>query len=126
MLFPLLLISVRTASNLTVDRSVSHSRGTPTLSDRKSALPGGDDTGSIPEEMEHSVADSVVSDVGLYVADDDSMAEVLTGDNVKKPSGQCFSSCKFKFVGAKWWIFLFVNPGSIERVETLQEHVRVA
>lgn len=74
--------SIHTASNFPVDRSsVSRSHGTPTLSGHKQASTlAGEETGSIPEEMGHSVADSVVSDVGLDVADDDSMY------NVKKPS----------------------------------------
>ena len=66
---------------------MSRSRGTPTLSDPRPVLPIGEETGSIPEEMDHSVADSVMSDIGLDVAEDDSMAEVLTGDSPKKPSG---------------------------------------
>lgn len=70
---------------------MSHSRHTPTLTDptprSKHVLPAGDESGSIPEEMDHSVADSVVSDIGLDVAEDDSLAEVLTGDNLKKPAG---------------------------------------
>lgn len=78
--------SIHTASNLSVDRSVTRSQGTPTLSGSKHALPTGEESGSIPEEMEHSVADSVTSDVGLDVAEDDSLAEVLTGDSLKKPS----------------------------------------
>ena len=66
---------------------MSRSHGTPTLSGHKQASTlAGEETGSIPEEMGHSVADSVVSDVGLDVADDDSMY------NVKKPSGQ-FALC---------------------------------
>ena len=84
--FPL-FASVHTASNLTVDRSVTRSQVTPTPSGSKHTLPAGEETGSIPEEMDHSVADSVVSDVGLDVAEDDSLAEVLTGDSLKKPSG---------------------------------------
>ena len=43
--------------------------------------PAGEETGSIPEEVDHSVADSVVSDIGLDVAEDGSM------DNLEKPSG---------------------------------------
>lgn len=74
--------SVHTASNLTVDRSVTRSP-----SGSKHTLPAGEETGSIPEEMDHSVAESVVSDVGLDVTEDDSLAEVLTGDSLKKPSG---------------------------------------
>ena len=80
--------SVHTASNLTVDRSVTRSQVTPTPSGSKHTLPAGEETGSIPEEMDHSVADSVVSDIGLDVAEDDSLAEVLTGDSLKKPSGK--------------------------------------
>ena len=84
-------VSVRTASNLSVDRSVSHSRRTLSKEDpatrSKHAPSAGEESGSIPEEMEHSVADSVVSDIGLDVAEDDSLAEVLSGDNLKKPTG---------------------------------------
>ena len=87
MLCSFLYISIHTASNLSVDRSVTRSQGTPTLSGSKHVLPTGEESGSIPEEMEHSVADSVTSDVGLDVAEDDSLAEVLTGDSLKKPSG---------------------------------------
>ena len=79
--------SVHTASNLTVDRSVTRSQVTPTPSGSKHTLPAGEETGSIPEEMDHSVVDSVVSDVDLDVAEDDSLAEVLTGDSLKKTSG---------------------------------------
>ena len=66
-----------------VDRSpVSRSQDTLTPSDHNQAatLPG-EETGSIPEEMEHSVAGSVLSDVGLDVGDDDSVF------NLQKPSG---------------------------------------
>lgn len=84
-------VSVRTGSNLSVDRSVSHSRRTPTQADAtsrsKHAPSAGEESGSIPEEMEHSVADSVLSDIGLDVAEDDSLAEVLSGDNLRKPTG---------------------------------------
>jgi len=38
--------------------------------------------------MEHSVAESVLSDIGLDVAEDDSLAEVLSGDNLRKPTGK--------------------------------------
>ena len=74
-----------------MERSLSHSRRTPSQADpasRSKHLPSaGEESGSIPEEMEHSVADSVLSDIGLDVAEDDSLAEVLSGDNLKKPSG---------------------------------------
>lgn len=70
---------------------MSHSRRTPTPTDptsrSKHVLPAGEESGSIPEEMDHSVADSVLSDVGLDVAEDDSLAEVLTADDLKKPTG---------------------------------------
>ena len=84
--------SIRTASNLSVDRSLSHSRRTPTPADpssrSKHLVPAGEESGSIPEEMDNSVADSVLSDIGLDVAEDDSLAEVLTADDLKKPTGQ--------------------------------------
>lgn len=71
---------------------MSHGRHTPTRSEPASRsqhlAPAGEESGSIPEEMDHSVAESVVSDVGLDIADDDSMAEVLTADDLKKPSGK--------------------------------------
>ena len=75
--------SIHTASNLPVDgASQSLSQGTPTPTDHvRSATQPREETGSIPEEMEHSVADSVMSDVGLDVADDDSV------DNFKRSSG---------------------------------------
>ncbi|XP_015774007.1 PREDICTED: centrosome-associated protein 350-like [Acropora digitifera] len=75
--------SIHTASNLPVDRaSQSLSQGTSTPTDHaRSATQPREETGSIPEEMEHSVADSVTSNVGLDVADDDSM------DNFKRSSG---------------------------------------
>ncbi|RMX60147.1 hypothetical protein pdam_00010105 [Pocillopora damicornis] len=83
-------VSVRTASGLSVDRSASHSRRTPTRSEATSrshhSTLAGEESGSIPEEVDHSVADSVASDLGLDLADDDSIADVLTGDDVKKPS----------------------------------------
>lgn len=82
--------SVRTASNLSVDRSLSRSRRTPSQADpashSKHAPSAGEESGSIPEEMEHSVAESVLSDIGLDVAEDDSLAEVLSGDNLRKPT----------------------------------------
>ena len=75
-----------------MDRSASHSRRTPTRSEaalrsHHSTL-AGEESGSIPEEVDHSVADSVASDLGLDLADDDSIADVLTGDDLKKPSGK--------------------------------------
>ena len=88
----LCLVSIRTASNLSVDRSVSHSRRTHTPTDpasrSKHSGEAGEESGSIPEEVDHSVADSVLSDIGLDVAEDDSLAEVLTADDLKKPSGK--------------------------------------
>lgn len=85
-------VSVRTASNLSVDRSLSRSRRTPSQADpashSKHAPSAGEESGSIPEEMEHSVAESVLSDIGLDVAEDDSLAEVLSGDNLRKPNGK--------------------------------------
>lgn len=60
---------------------MSRSHGTLSLSSHKQVPPAGEETGSIPEEVDHSVADSVVSDIGLDVAEDDSM------DNLEKPSG---------------------------------------
>lgn len=70
---------------------MSQSRRTPTPTDptprSKHMLPAGEESGSIPEEMDHSVADSVLSDIGLDVAEDDSLAEVLTADDLKKPTG---------------------------------------
>ena len=74
-----------------MDHSLSRSRRTPSQADpasRSKHLPSaGDESGSIPEEMEHSVADSVLSDIGLDVPENDSLAEVLSGDNLKKPTG---------------------------------------
>ena len=83
MLFRSYCSSIHTASNLPVDRaSQSLSQGTSTPTDHaRSATQPREETGSIPEEMEHSVADSVTSNVGLDVADDDSM------DNFKRSSG---------------------------------------
>lgn len=75
-----------------MDRSASHSRRTPTRSEAASrshhSTLVGEESGSIPEEVDHSVADSVASDLGLDLADDDSIADVLTGDDLKKPSGK--------------------------------------
>ena len=75
-----------------MDRSASHSRRTPTRSEAASrshhSTLAGEESGSIPEEVDHSVADSVASDLGLDLADDDSIADVLTGDDLKKPSGK--------------------------------------
>lgn len=91
-LFYYFISSVRTASGLSVDRSASHSRRTPTRSEATSrshhSTLAGEESGSIPEEVDHSVADSVASDLGLDLADDDSIADVLTGDDLKKPSGK--------------------------------------
>lgn len=71
---------------------MSRSRRTPSQADpasrSKQAPSAGEESGSIPEEMEHSVADSVLSDVALDVAEDDSLAEVLSGDNLRKPTGK--------------------------------------
>ena len=71
---------------------MSRSHRTPSQVDpasrSKHAPSAGEESGSIPEEMEHSVADSVLSDVALDVAEDDSLAEVLSGDNLRKPTGK--------------------------------------
>lgn len=71
---------------------MSHSRRTHTPTDpasrSKPSGEAGEESGSIPEEVDHSVADSVLSDIGLDVAEDDSLAEVLTADDLKKPSGK--------------------------------------
>lgn len=58
----------------------------------------GEELGSIFEEMEYSVVDSVLFDIVFDVVEDDLLVEVLSGDNFRKFIGkymQVFMICLF-------------------------------
>ena len=87
-----LFYSIQTASDLSVDRTASHSRTTPTASDPASR--SGHDSSvvegreSVAEGLDHSVAGSVVSDIALEAAEDESLMEALSGNSLQKTSGK--------------------------------------